>query len=315
MYTPSIEIKCCKELRPSGLFLTLNGNTNIVLRILTELGFDNKYMETRYSSDTMHKLVWYLADGAAGTKKGIGRVGDITKIGSYKLNYVMITKDKDKPIPEEGEVYNRKLVKPNQLVVFTREDGFKIDMTVEYNQSSRDYYLNMKLYNVPEHGITIPNTLTDGITNWLCYWFSNEAVARRHVEPRGKKTMFKGHHGISDIYITRDLNTGNDVLVYVFNDKNPSKYIIFSRQDHPNYGEKVICVHEYDVVNNTTIQFYVFDRYTGGYEIINTFNTEEIFEEYRIKSKNDTNAFLEYFHKWVSGMHVKPNNNGGTYYV
>ena len=319
MYAPpNFVLNHCVPLNiKKGIFLTLNGNANMVIRIPkdpdSELAFNTK--EVDIGGKLIDDVVWYLVDGGAGTTKGIGKTGDITKVGIGKMEYIAITKTKSDDVPENSEVYNyTKIVRPDRFVLMIINTAIKIDATIEVDNNG-DRYLHLALYNIPVEGITLPTMITDSFTNWLAYWFSSEGVARRFKEPRNKPTKFKkAHHRLSDVYITTNMDTYKPILVAIYNNKSPSKALVFSRvQDSPDVDFKIV-IHEYDMVTETMTYLSCMGRYTGWYDIENLLNTAPEFSEYTISTAPDKKVFEEYFHKWVY-VHSYSRSIGGRNYV
>lgn len=292
MYTPKFDLKRFSRVDGLGIFVTLNGNNNLVLR-----NRDNsKYLKFILTKETATLFVEYLVDNGAGTTRGIGRIGDISKTGSSKLTYVMVTKDKDNPIPEDKDVYkNKRLLKPNEFVLYTLGSNIKITAKV-----TNDGNLDIELWNLPIDGVTLPTTVTDGFTNWLAYWFASPAVAMRFKSNRNKVTKFKGHHGISDIYLTKDVETGEYLLITVFNDKNPCKCLVF-RYTITDMGPNWVEIYEYDMITEN-IRFMSklqSTTNTPNEDIIKHINLNTTtFKDYNIKAKGDVEAFNNALIQW-----------------
>ena len=305
MYWPKFELKRCMPF-DMGLTFTLNGNNNLVIRNISD--DDNEVINITYSYTLVRKLVEYLVDSGAGTNKGIGKVGDITKTGTSKLSYVMVTKDKDHPTPKHNEDYaGIRLTKPNQFVLYTLGSDIKIDATIETGEYNGELCLRLKGWNIPKEGVTLPTTITDGFTNWLSYWFATEAVARRMGEPRNKVTKFKGHHSMSDIYVTND-DMGNKILVAIFNDKNPTKCLVF--QDCVgNDGLGIIRMFEYDILTEDMKLVTEFWNSLTAYNIIDYINFN--LTGFSIKARADENAFGEYYNRWRFSLTKRIATKGG----
>lgn len=285
MYTPKFKLKHFERLDGLGIFVTLNGNNNLVLRNRD----DSELLRFVLTKETATLFVEYLVDNGAGTNRGVGKIGDISKTGVSKLTYVMVTKDKDNPIPDDKDVYkNKRLLRPNEFVLYTL--GGNIKITAKVTDTDQ---LELEMWNVPMNGITLPTTVTDGFTNWLAYWFSSPAIALRFRFNRNKVTKFKGHHGISDIYITKDINTDEHLLVTVFNDKNPCKCLVF-RYNITEMGPNWIEIYEYDMI---TEEIRFMDKIqvvssTPNMDIIKHITQNTVtFKDYNIKAKGDVDAF------------------------
>lgn len=280
-----------------NLSFRFNGNNNLIVKFPCNESFDN-HINLLIPRDRATDLVQYLVEYGSGTNKGIGKVGDITKVGVGTLKYVMVTKNKNEDIPSEEDVYNnRYLIRPDEFVVYTlKKNDIKIRCTIN-DDSYGECRLNFELWNVPAEGITLPTTITDGLTNWLAYWFSSEAVAMRLQENRNKTTKFKGHHSLSNVYIDTDWNTEKHIMVTVFNDKNPRYCLILSISADGKY----IRIHEYDTVTDKysyfiSVAVYHHSGYVTADDIIATINeVPGHFMNYKIKAKSDIEVFTLQF--------------------
>ena len=302
MHYPKFDLKQYKPFDKS-ISYTLSGNNNLVIRnIFDAKGGTIHYV--RYSYDKVCRFVEYLVDSGVGTNRGIGKIGDITKTGTSKLSYVMVTKSKDNPIPTDDEIYyNRKLIKPDQFVLYTLGSNIKIDATVITNESDGSLELCMKLHNIPTDGVTLPTTITDGFTNWLSYWFATEATARRLRETRNKVTKFKGHHSMSDIYLANDMKSKDKLLVAIFNDKHPSRCLVFSNQSTKD-GGKCIMLFNHNIITNDTILVKSFHNPVSIEEIMDFINSNV--DGINIKAKGDVETFFTYYHKWLKTFKYNP---------
>ena len=290
-----------RHFNNENLVLTLNGNNNIVLRLKEPC--EHNHVNINIGGHVLDDLVSYFADSGAGSNRSIHMTGDITKLGKYKLNFVMVTKSKNDPIPDDSDVLNNKLIRPDELTVVTTNSGFKLRCVVEYADGDKNLpYCNMQIYNIPVGGITLPTNLTDGIVEWFSYWFPNESVARRVTGGRRNKvTKFKEHHRLSDVFITNDIRTRKLVLVVCFTDMFPSEYLTFSYDIGLDTVYVTYCdAYVYPQNVNVHAQWTFQHNDQSAENIIDVINSRiEHIDNFKIKARCDVQVFTRYYNDWL----------------
>lgn len=216
------------NLRNQFISFIIDGNSNIVVKPYNASMQENDVFNKTYTAsfDEMDKLTTFLVENRVGVSNQLGITGDITKVLSGKTKFIALAKEEsdDNPV-SRTDLYGRKLIRPNKFIINTIGDSYyKLNMSFTINMVDKSVLID--IHNLPNESITLPTTISDGLSNWFAYWFNNDAVySRMNDVVRNRIVKFKGHHALSDVYITTT-NTYGKILVVRY--VNSLKSMVFT---------------------------------------------------------------------------------------